>query len=375
LLAAFAGGLGLLLAEGLLRATGMVSPSPYRPDPICGTRLKSNFSGAQNKEGETSFRTNSAGFRDREHARAKPPGTLRIVVLGDSYSEALQVDLDQAFWSVLQRELNQCPRLQGRQVEVLNAGVSGYGTAQELLMLRHYLWDYDPDVVLLAFLSGNDVRNNSRQLDGDPTRPYFVLQDGELALDDSFARQPIFTSPWIRFKDRLIGSSRLLTLLYRWKHRPKPAVGTDALVEPGLDSFIYDEPREPRHREAWEVTERLIEEMQREAESHGASLVIATLSNGIQVHPDPTVRQQFAERLGVADLYYPERRLVALAERLGCRAIVLADRLRQYAEEKGVYLHGFENATLGQGHWNTEGHHLAGQIIAEQLCADAALGE
>ena len=73
--------------------------------------------------------------------------------------------MEDTFWSVMERELGQCALFAGRRVEVINFGVSGYGTVQELMTLRHYVWDYDPDVVVLAFTTGNDVRNNLRALE------------------------------------------------------------------------------------------------------------------------------------------------------------------------------------------------------------------
>jgi hypothetical protein len=59
--------------------------------------------------------TNSVGLRDVEHALSKPPGTYRIVVLGDSLSEAIQVDREKTFWAELQRELEPCPDRKGRK--------------------------------------------------------------------------------------------------------------------------------------------------------------------------------------------------------------------------------------------------------------------
>ena len=60
----------------------------------------------------------------------KPPNTFRIAVIGDSFAEALQVDLDHTFWSVMERKLAEGWRGNGQRVEVLNFGVSGYGTAR-----------------------------------------------------------------------------------------------------------------------------------------------------------------------------------------------------------------------------------------------------
>lgn len=375
LLLAFGVAMGVLLAEGGLRVLGMASPSPYQPDVLLGTRLKSNYAGWNTKEGRVFFRTNSAGFRDREHAVAKPNDTVRIAILGDSFCEALQVELEETFWAICERELNGCDLTAGKKIEVLNTGVSGYGTAQELLLLRHKLWQYEPDIVLLAFLTGNDIRNNSQELESDTLRPFYSLADDALFLNDSFTHQPFFTSRWIRLKDRLINSSRLLTLMYRIRHRDEAvdAGGFNHGFEAGLDDFIYSEPVTLAQKEAWSITERLIETLQLEVESRGATLVIATLTNGAQVHPDLSVRAAFAGQLGVTDLGYADRRIASLANRLDCRVVVLADRMAQYAQQHNVYLHGFENTRLGTGHWNATGHRVAGEIIATELCGDLEL--
>ena len=124
---------GVILAECILLIVGISYPLPYIPDLHTGTRLQPGFEAWFHKEGQAHVRINRAGFRDREHARKKPSNTFRIAVLGDSYAEAVQVPLENTFWSVLKRELHKCDALAGKTVEVLNFGVSGYGTAQEFV--------------------------------------------------------------------------------------------------------------------------------------------------------------------------------------------------------------------------------------------------
>src|SRR5262249_19215461 len=147
-IALVAGGVvaALLLAELMLRGAGVEYPALTRPDGDRGWVLKPGARGRSEAEGDALIVVNRAGLPDREHVRPKPAGALRIAVLGDSYAEAREVPLEQAFWSVLERDLNE--RLAGlrQQVEVLNFGVRGYGTLQELLTLRCCVWDYAPDV-------------------------------------------------------------------------------------------------------------------------------------------------------------------------------------------------------------------------------------
>ena len=148
--------IGLLLAEVGLRLSGfrLGTDSAFQPDPYCGVRHVPNYRGWHTREGRVWIEINSHGFRDRERTVDKPAGTFRIAVIGDSYAEALQVDLDKTFWSVLERKLAERWPAIGQRVEVLNFGVSGYGTAQELEMLRHYVWDYQPDHGSAAVLRG-----------------------------------------------------------------------------------------------------------------------------------------------------------------------------------------------------------------------------
>ena len=167
---------GLLLLEVGLRILGISSPRFFTWDYDLGFALRPNAEGWWRMEGEDYIRINSDGLRDRAHAREKPPATLRIAILGDSFSAAMQVPMEQTFWSILERELKECPVIDQQNVEVINFGVDKYGTTQELLTLRHTVWSYSPDIVILAFFTGNDIRDNSPALSNDP-RPYFFSDE------------------------------------------------------------------------------------------------------------------------------------------------------------------------------------------------------
>ena len=130
---------GCLLAEVALRVSGYSYPEFYQPDAVRGYALRPIMEGWYRKEGAAYIRINNDGLRDVEHSKAKPPGIVRIAVIGDSYPEAFQIPMEDAFWSVMSRKLDQCGVFAGKKVEVINFGVSGYGTAQELLTLREHV--------------------------------------------------------------------------------------------------------------------------------------------------------------------------------------------------------------------------------------------
>jgi len=421
---------GLLACELLLRAAGYTYPLFYEPDETRGYALRPAAAGLYRKEGRAFARINSDGLRDREHERPKPAGTFRVALLGDSYAEALQVEQHEAFWSVAEGLMGDCAPAGARRVEFVNFGVSGYGTAQELLTLRERVWAYEPDLVLLAVTTNNDLTDNTRALKGTDEIPYFVFRDGELVLDDSFRRDAAFRwraslpsrlGRWLRERLRFVQAAHeaqvaLKAALAARRERTAareaanpaeaaqtaatnpaeaaPAAGPSTPVgapgaapnaeappgaakaeappaaELGTANMIYAEPQDELWRGAWQVTEFLVSAMHREVAARGARFVVVTLSNPIQAHPDPEAREAFARRLGVRDLFYPERRFKALGDREGFPVISLAPDMQAHAEANRVFLHGFP-PDLGNGHWNQTGHRVAGRLLAPQLCAAA----
>jgi len=158
----------LVAAELLVRAAGaapkvyairkgrfQLSRNPrigYEPVPLVYTGRELSFY-------DYLGASNSLGFRDREHAVAKPAGVYRIVVLGDSVAAGLHVERNEdIFPPILERLLVQ----DGLRAEVINLAVSGYNTQQEVEMLREKGLQYHPDLVLVAY-----TMSSREHLDGD----------------------------------------------------------------------------------------------------------------------------------------------------------------------------------------------------------------
>ena len=100
------------------------------------------------------YRINSLGFRGPETTVAKPPGTFRIVGLGDSFTFGEGVRQEDTFLAVLQAEL-------GAGTEVLNFGVLGYDTEAEVNLLRFEALRFEPDLVVLCLFM-NDAGGGSQ---------------------------------------------------------------------------------------------------------------------------------------------------------------------------------------------------------------------
>ena len=369
--------LGFAVAELTLRVAGIAPPEVRSYDPVRGWQLKPGAKGLQRSEGHAQITINSGGFRGPEVTAAKALGIVRVAVVGDSFTEAMHVPYPQTFCAVMERELAQC-KPGGLRSQVLDFGVSGYGTAQELLTLREQVWPYTPDLVILAFFPGNDVSDNSSALDseswisGEKCRPHFSIRNGEPVEEEEFRTLPLanlwcHSVFWLNRFAIMDYLGEPAVLLQRTATTPRHAREVEG-SETGLNDEIYGPPPTSRWSEAWAVTEKLIVEMSQEAKAHSARFAVVTLSTPIQVYPDAAYRSSYLRKIGGAELFYADHRLEALGAREGFAVLNLAPSLQAYADQHHAFLHGFANTRLGSGHWNELGHRLAGELIAKRFC-------
>ena len=94
---------------------------------------------------------NTQNFRDFEFSFEKPPGTFRIVALGDSFTEGQGVNFDDIWPKRLERYLNEYRRVEGVRYEVINLAISGTSTPRELEILRERGLAYHPDLVVIGY--------------------------------------------------------------------------------------------------------------------------------------------------------------------------------------------------------------------------------
>jgi lysophospholipase L1-like esterase len=142
----------------------------------------------ETRQFRTFVRINQKGLRDREHAYTRSGDSQRILVLGDSFAWGYGVEDSERVSQLLEAALN---------AEVINAGVSGYSTDQELLWLRGEGVRYDTDLIIL-FFTGNDIGHNRQQLVNTIYyKPRFVNDAGQLSLTG-------YPVPQISAQDRFV---------------------------------------------------------------------------------------------------------------------------------------------------------------------------
>jgi lysophospholipase L1-like esterase len=105
--------------------------------------------------GQKAVRINSLGLRGPDVVAAKAPGIFRVLLLGDSFTFGYGVDDDSTYGVQLER-LFRARGAECDQIQVLNGGVNGYNTSQEISFLRRVGLTLEPDLVVLGF-TPNDI--------------------------------------------------------------------------------------------------------------------------------------------------------------------------------------------------------------------------
>jgi lysophospholipase L1-like esterase len=180
--------------------------SLFMRDPRVGYRLRPGASARYTTvEFSAGIRINAQGVRDDADIGPKAPDERRIVVLGDSLTLSVQVELAETFCKGLEARLNAADSR--HHWRVINAGVQGYGPVDEWLLYKNVADAFEPDLVLVASFVGNAVAANDKEqwidhLPGDTStatgvasnnlrrivRASMVLQVARLRVDQLLAR-------------------------------------------------------------------------------------------------------------------------------------------------------------------------------------------
>ncbi|MFQ5530610.1 MAG: SGNH/GDSL hydrolase family protein, partial [Gemmatimonadota bacterium] len=133
-------------------------PGMYVEDPDLGYVLSPGFSGVlERPEFRDTIEIGEFGFRGAS-PRAKGENSLTVLVLGDSQAFGFGTAEDETYSVLLEQML--AAAHPGTDVQVLNGGVPGYGTADQLALLESRGPAVDPDLVIVTFLSVNDLVEN-----------------------------------------------------------------------------------------------------------------------------------------------------------------------------------------------------------------------
>jgi lysophospholipase L1-like esterase len=271
--------------------------------------VRGRFQGAE-------IKVNARGFRGRPAFLAPEPGSIRIVGIGDSIAFGWGVRDDETFLSYLRRRFRH-EHPDGPRLDVVNLGVPGYNTHQEVEAFVTRGISYHPDLVVL-FLCDNDDQ-----------LPNFVRKADPYTLRRSYV--------W----DLLVARFRILGRampLPRLEETSKAARGTR--LWRGSDPVLV--PRTYQHMVGVEAVERALRRLSEFCQARGIPVVYAGTG-------------------GVLD-----ERVAPLARELGFVVVNgINDRVEAYLQRTGLETTALQ-VSRGDPHPNPEGHALIGASLYEE---------
>jgi hypothetical protein len=219
-------------------------------------------------------RTNSFGLRSPEVPVPKPPGTFRILLLGDSFTFGFMSGEESVFARKLERRLRD--RDGASVIEVVNAGVLSYCPLLEYLQYRHHLQALDPDLVILNF-DMSDVQDHLEY-----SRSAVFDEHGE-AL---FVKEPSLGSPVDRRTSLL--SFRWVARYLRAATRLRESRSEGVPFARDADRYLWALDNGPELQREVEATLRPIASLARLLDHRKIPLVLATYPQPWQVSKDAT---------------------------------------------------------------------------------------
>ncbi|MCA9176293.1 MAG: hypothetical protein KDB14_17525 [Planctomycetales bacterium] len=305
------------------------------------------------------IRANACGLRGPDFAVPKPDNVVRVAVLGDSYIAAHALNDEECLTGQMAEILNQRPNpaARGTRWEVMNCGVVGSSTGQQLALYEEVVRKLEPDVVIVA-VSPDDMVDNSEELSNKPIVRYRINSSGELE------RVPCSSA-------RLAAGAELRrSRFYEWQQskvnrliREIRATIRGGEQEIHKSKLAYLTRESERVQRAWTLTSRILDELRKQTERDGAELIVAFVPVAEQVYEDYSEQlRRESEAPEQFDVQHPERRLREICQQAGITYLPgLAEQMRAALPRPAAF--HFD----GQGHLNAAGHRQLAEKLAGSL--------
>ena len=294
--------------------------------------------------------TDDDGYRVGRDGRTE--GRLRVLLLGDSFMEALQVEHEESLAGLLEESLSQ--RLD-EPVAVRNAAVGGWDPNRYLLQSRRLLQRDSVDLVLVALFVGNDAV--AERIERFPPRQ--PAEPNRFRLPRKLGWTELVSATIAPMNDILERRSHLFVLAKNRSQTLRMRLGLHPLYMP----FTFFHTEAPSDR--WSVTAEICRDIADLASRHGASALFVLIPTAFQV--DSTLFLQYQRGFGIDpstfDLEQPNR---LLSKHLSAQGLNVMDVLPAFrtghANQKRLY------GTVDR-HLSQEGHELLAQLVTSPALA------
>lgn len=344
----------LLLAEGLVRAVApqqliLVRPDIWRPTDVLGWEQRPEVDTRVNTgERTVRFVTDHRGFRVAPSGPAE--GDTRILLLGDSYMAALQVDYARSLAGLIESEL---PSMIDQGVTVHNSSVGAWDASHYRIRARELLEEYSYDLVLVGIYLGNDLVHEKEEA-FDPRHPaerHRIRLPRELSVDEAVEALARPVNDWLEVRSHLFVLARNSL--------------ESALMRLGLTARYMPFELQVEHRDsaAWDITADVLADIHSRGLEEDVPILFFFIPSNYQVYPE--LLRRHARALGFdpeeLDPKQPNRLLGTKLRENGLRLVDLLSSFRSAAAD-GAQLYGEVDP-----HFSPEGHRATWRAIQDEV--------
>jgi hypothetical protein len=344
----------VFLAEATLRAffpqilmgTSITGTTFSQADALLGMRY---MPGARwrfsHPEYSVEYVINARGFRDRkEHPVPKPQGTIRVLLVGDSFTFGQGVNYNQSWPVMVEKRLQE---LGDNHIDLIKAGVQGMDTRSEFFLMQQLLEQYQYDVVVVGFLI-NDLYTNTlyrlEENDGTSTNDTNKSHDSWMGITKQVFIRNSQRSPFhlLNFVKRLvISSDQAYCKLY--------------LLSPQKRKFLaFPLSQEAKHK--LEITKLLLEMMASYSHSLGKKLIVLSMPQQFQV-----LCFDESKRFPDIDVTFYDRYFSEVAKRNGFTWITTLEAFNTSTHNKDELFYRFD------GHLTPVGNRVVAEVFLKRI--------
>jgi hypothetical protein len=332
-----------------------------QPDSVLNHKFIPNAKGRyKTSEYDTQYEINSLGLRDKEYSIEKPAGTIRLLMVGDSFTEGDGVESHQTFSKILEQRLNSEGRRE--KYEVINAGCASYSPLPEYLYLKTAGLHLHPDIVVLNLdLSDvhDDIHYTKLARFDSADVPFGIDPYPELKAGGWFLEKLVAVKDFLKNNARLYNFIRLRISRYLESiQRVENETGEIEFDKYGMLRENYNSKDR-----TWFLTYKyvlLIRDMLRE---RNVPLIVAVYPYGLQVSPREynSGRQFWGFKLDTVYSTEPQEWLAAFCQRESILVVNACDDFRSAARTRYPLYIDYN------GHWTPSGHEVFADVLAREL--------
>ena len=272
----------------------------------------------KNQPYDIEIKTASNGFREFDDVNTDKK---KILFIGDSYTQAVEVSNDKAFYSVMRDSMD---------IAVFAHGMAGYGNAQHYMILKQYLEEVQPDLVVLQVCCNDFIDN-------------YHLMEMESIYQVGLRRPYIYEGTNIEY------------------HLPKPGIGPKIQWSPFF-TFIYEKLR--HIKKAKTDPEQMAEGL---IGNQGLDYPLFNRSVEITEHHLNLIKQELEGKVPwvvfSSDLFEPQMsEMAGICKRLDIPFYESPARAIQAAQQQKLVVNSIDGY-----HWNELGHALIGKALMEEI--------